>query len=354
MKAVLSLMCVFAVCLVVGLLAGCGGHSGQVPVGGGGPPVTTASYVGRAVCAACHSDINTAFGTTAHGKDFTNLPGLGNLITGFGGACQPCHTVGFGMPTGFTTPAATPQLAGIGCEDCHGPGSLHAASPSASNIKLTPVAKQTCFNCHVSSYKAWANNPNVVTTDADLAGTAPGSVEVRDSQALMLMGVLAYNRAPEPGPHSLITNSCVDCHLAPVHDIEAAHVGARGTNPHHGADALQADYSVCATCHGSATHAQAKVARAQNTITQGLITIGGASSSDPTQPDTTGSGGMLGAYAAKYSIDLKNNSNPTDPHVKNYKGARFDWSYLQINGTAAHNVPFAQDMISDAELLLSN
>jgi len=45
-------------------------------------------------------------------KDYTKDP-----------KCLPCHTTGFGQPGGFISMDQTPQLAGIGCEMCHGAGS---------------------------------------------------------------------------------------------------------------------------------------------------------------------------------------------------------------------------------------
>jgi len=40
--------------------------------------------------------------------------------------CIKCHVTGHGEPGGFTSIEATPNLAGVGCEMCHGPGGTYA------------------------------------------------------------------------------------------------------------------------------------------------------------------------------------------------------------------------------------
>ena len=41
------------------------------------------------------------------------------------GQCLQCHVTGFGKPGGFTSREETPDLLGVQCEMCHGPGSLY-------------------------------------------------------------------------------------------------------------------------------------------------------------------------------------------------------------------------------------
>ena len=39
--------------------------------------------------------------------------------------CLPCHTVGYGTESGFKDIESTPELAGVGCEMCHGAGGTY-------------------------------------------------------------------------------------------------------------------------------------------------------------------------------------------------------------------------------------
>jgi hypothetical protein len=70
--------------------------------------------------------------------------------------CLACHTTGYGQPTGFTTMDATEHLASIGCEACHGPGSLFNEKETMKDHEAALAAglripdEQTCLGCHNS------------------------------------------------------------------------------------------------------------------------------------------------------------------------------------------------------------
>ena len=115
------------------------------------PPVLAeeARYVGSAACGECHADQFAAF--TRHSKKAHSSKSLRLMAKGLTPqeleSCFGCHTTGYGRPGGFTGFEATPQLADAGCEVCHGPGSIHAASgdPAAIKGKLTI---EVCNPCH--------------------------------------------------------------------------------------------------------------------------------------------------------------------------------------------------------------
>jgi len=134
-------------------------------------------YVGNKKCIACHRAEFQSWQKDSHSraldtlkpgnkadakikaklepkKDYTTDP-----------SCLVCHSVGYGKPA---APGA--DLANVGCEACHGPGSMYK-NPTIMNKKkyqenreaqhkiareagLTAPTEQVCITCHNA-----ANNP---------------------------------------------------------------------------------------------------------------------------------------------------------------------------------------------------
>ncbi|MCC6123640.1 MAG: cytochrome c family protein [Pirellulales bacterium] len=79
------------------------------------------TYVGTTKCASCHLKENLSWKKMKHAKAFDDLPAAYKEDK----SCLACHVTGFGEATGFKSAAATPKLASVSCEACHGPGSEH-------------------------------------------------------------------------------------------------------------------------------------------------------------------------------------------------------------------------------------
>jgi hypothetical protein len=64
--------------------------------------------------------------------------------------CGPCHMTAYnpkGNQDGLEGMIGTWAEDGIGCEECHGPGSDHIAEPSAANV-MKDTSKEACGKCH--------------------------------------------------------------------------------------------------------------------------------------------------------------------------------------------------------------
>ncbi|HEV3334549.1 MAG TPA: multiheme c-type cytochrome [Bryobacteraceae bacterium] len=73
-----------------------------------------------------------------------------NMQRPTGPTCDGCHSVNYNVQT------KTPTEWNVGCEKCHGPGSIHAAGPARANIvnpaRLTAFrGNDVCIQCHSQS-----------------------------------------------------------------------------------------------------------------------------------------------------------------------------------------------------------
>ena len=115
-------------------------------------------YIGSQACAECHANIRTTVLKTPHAGAFTNA----NFAAAGGQtnpSCVVCHTVGYGVPTGFVSQSKTPLLVNVQCENCHGPAANHAANPDDFTvIPQADIAATVCGGCHSAS-QAYTNPP---------------------------------------------------------------------------------------------------------------------------------------------------------------------------------------------------
>lgn len=191
-------------------------------------------YAGSQACLECHSPTVNNVSHTRHFGAFTNA-----LFVAQGGqsdaSCLPCHTVGYGLPTGFVSASQTPHLANVQCESCHGPAAVHAANPEDPVTKpRVELAATVCGGCHTTAsvparvaalhpprYEEWNASPHQ---------------SVRDELKASFAGSLG---------NSYFIPNCGSCHSGTVREALLENT-ALPTGHEAGAIGI-----VCATCHDS-------------------------------------------------------------------------------------------------------
>lgn len=123
------------------------------------PAPDARSYVGSQKCQSCHPAAYNVWLNSKHAqawttlvraekgelKDKTGVARYGWPVTKYPD-CVACHVVAYGEQSGFVNPEQTPDLAGVGCEQCHGPGSAHIVVPIKDNILRG--GRGACAQCH--------------------------------------------------------------------------------------------------------------------------------------------------------------------------------------------------------------
>jgi hypothetical protein len=117
-------------------------------------------------------------------------------------ACYKCHTTG---PSQTKTPSfdAFPGIegswveAGVGCEACHGPASLHISNPSG--VKPPKEGLATCNNCHARDRTD--TNKRVEWLPTTYQGISTGFIRHREQGDMMLAS-----------KHGLAGMTCATCH----------------------------------------------------------------------------------------------------------------------------------------------
>jgi len=90
------------------------------------PQIPGATFVGSQECATCHENITKGFPTASHAR----------LM------------------------AKGPNAADMGCESCHGPGSLHSQAGGSRTTIINPRnSPEICFQCHLDK-RGEFNLPN--------------------------------------------------------------------------------------------------------------------------------------------------------------------------------------------------
>lgn len=130
------------------------------------PPSGQPRYIGDAGClGSCHyhSDSMEFWQKTRHASAWKTLVDGGKDLSY---DCVGCHSVGFEREGGANLwtlaqwqrltphpPAAVgPDLRNVQCESCHGPGSLHARTPTKVAIPVPRPGEDRCLDCHTKEH----------------------------------------------------------------------------------------------------------------------------------------------------------------------------------------------------------
>ncbi len=169
-------------------------------------------YAGSATCSACHENIYATQTNTPHAHAF----GLLSVQQQTNAALLPGLTVGYGLPTGFKSLTATPQLADVQCENCHGPAGNHAASEMDPTVRpRVELAATVCGGCHTGLefpiYPEWSSSAHA----AIVAGPNFNSTNLIDNCGRCHSGSVRYalfEGLPLPYGDADLGIVCATCH----------------------------------------------------------------------------------------------------------------------------------------------
>ncbi len=114
-------------------------------------------YVGAQACMSCHEQ---AYDVCLQSKHMAAFATLISKNSEYDPECLRCHTVGYGLYSGFVDLQTTPQLKNVQCENCHGRGEQHILLMQKSMLAhrtipatnssggLRAVTPASCIKCH--------------------------------------------------------------------------------------------------------------------------------------------------------------------------------------------------------------
>jgi uncharacterized small protein (DUF1192 family) len=102
------------------------------------------AFAGNAACAECHAEAFPVWEQSKHHHAWETLEEVGKQ---FHLDCIGCHVTGWERAGGVCRLDRVAGREDVGCESCHGPGSLHVEDPAEDNILARPGEAQ-CVGCH--------------------------------------------------------------------------------------------------------------------------------------------------------------------------------------------------------------
>jgi len=192
---------------------------------------TDNSFVGSGGCSSCHADQYSDWSGTPHASAWD---AIATVPPPMQQDCIVCHTVGFGQPTGFTSIDTTPHLAGVGCENCHGPAAAHKYGDHSLVRPAVTITAEVCGGCHDGihhpTYSEWTNTLHAIVTPSvadDFNDTPDGQKQMAtcgpchsgatrlamvENYEDSLAGYSSYLTLPSGHDASMHAVTCAICH----------------------------------------------------------------------------------------------------------------------------------------------
>lgn len=115
-------------------------------------PAGTAHYIGNVECQDCHQEAYDVWARTPHAHAYHTLEVVSK---NFNLSCVGCHVTGYRQPGGSEV-VQNEGLRDVGCESCHGPGSLHALARGhdqrVATIRRTVNGDFCARECHTHEH----------------------------------------------------------------------------------------------------------------------------------------------------------------------------------------------------------
>jgi len=206
------------------------GCPGLLPPGGEpneprGNSGLTGKYVGSTRCKDCHALKHSDWAETLHEGALDTLEEIGQ---GTNAACLGCHTVGYGEAGGFVDRATTNDLAGVGCETCHGAARDHVENVADESLRPTvDLSSSLCGRCHTSehhpTYEEWQEAAGHASVNEEIAAGMVAGTSFTTSCGVCHSGDVFYRAVLEEEEvanddfvgmdvDELTPISCVMCH----------------------------------------------------------------------------------------------------------------------------------------------
>jgi hypothetical protein len=100
------------------------------------PAYAESTYVGSEKCKKCHEYAYKVWKESPHSQAYLTLekPDLRPRLQQYDPECVRCHVTGLDHFTGFRDEVSTPHLKDNGCENCHGPASMHIKNKNDTRL----------------------------------------------------------------------------------------------------------------------------------------------------------------------------------------------------------------------------